>query len=169
MKMEYLSGAQMAPPIMSYPRNLSYLKNICSVLVTLEISIRSCSLFGRERERERERESSLEKRETRGKGTSYCSQHNCWEILHPSLDWQRDKQKKLQSMHMLYWKCAYMHVLKWSVFMLTWKRVCAQLKHDAEKKTIYKFFFSYMDVVNCLLYIGPKFFFYTRNNWSRLV
>jgi len=48
LKMEYLSGAQMAPPIMSYPRNLSYLKNICSVLVTLEISIRSCSLFGRE-------------------------------------------------------------------------------------------------------------------------
>ena len=56
LKMEYLSGAQMAPPIMSYPRYLSYLKNICSVLLTLEISIRSCSLFGRERERERERE-----------------------------------------------------------------------------------------------------------------
>jgi len=56
LKMEYLSGAQMAPPIMSYPRNLSSLKNICSVLVTLEISIRSCSLFGRERGRENEEE-----------------------------------------------------------------------------------------------------------------
>ena len=48
LKMEYLSGAQMAPPIMSYPHNLSYLENVCSVLVTLEISIRFCSLFGRE-------------------------------------------------------------------------------------------------------------------------
>jgi len=53
LKMEYLFGAQMAPPIMSYPHNLSYLENVCSVLVTLEISIRFCSLFGRERERER--------------------------------------------------------------------------------------------------------------------
>ena len=76
---------------------------------------------------------------------SWNSQIFTWNIPKTAI-WQRDKQKVTKHAHAQLEVCicssGSMHMLNWSVYMLTWKCARAQLKREAEKKLFPNFFFD---------------------------